>query len=82
MIAEFLTRRKGGVLFLAPTRVFAHQHYEFLNNTLLIDDISLVTGEDLINKRKKLWINSVVCATPEIVKNDHDRQLVSPQQFA
>ncbi len=82
VIAEFLEKRKGGVLFLAPTRVLAHQHYEFLKNNLLIDDIALITGEDLVNKRKKLWINSVVCATPEIVKNDLDRQFVLPQQFA
>ncbi|HEX5458146.1 MAG TPA: DEAD/DEAH box helicase [Candidatus Nitrosotalea sp.] len=82
VIAEFLSRAKGGVLFLAPTRVLAHQHYEFLKNNLLIDDVALVTGEDLIAKRKKLWINSVICATPEIVKNDLDRQIVSPGQFS
>jgi Fanconi anemia group M protein len=62
--------------------VLAHQHYEFLKNNLLIDDIALVTGEDLLAKRKKLWINSVICATPEIVKNDLDRQIVSPEQFS
>jgi len=82
VIAEFLSRGKGGVLFLAPTRVLAHQHYEFLKNNLLIDDIALVTGEDLLSKRKKLWINSVICATPEIVKNDLDRQIVSPDHFS
>ncbi len=82
VIAEFLSRGKGGVLFLAPTRVLAHQHYEFLKNNLLIDDIALVTGEDLLAKRKKLWINSIICATPEIVKNDLDRQIVSPDQFS
>ena len=82
VIAEFLSRGKGGVLFLAPTRVLAHQHYEFLKNNLLIDDVALVTGEDLLAKRKKLWINSVICATPEIVKNDLDRQIVSPEQFS
>ncbi len=82
VIAEFLSKRTGGVLFLAPTRVLAHQHYEFLKNNLKIDDVALVTGEDLITKRKKLWINSVICATPEITKNDLDRQLVSPDQFS
>lgn len=82
VIAEFLSQGKGGVLFLAPTRVLTHQHYEFLKNNLLIDDIALVTGEDLLAKRKKLWINSVICATPEIVKNDLDRQIVSPGQFS
>jgi Fanconi anemia group M protein len=82
VMAEFLAKRKGGVLFLAPTRVLTHQHYEFLKNNLLVDDIALITGEDLANRRRKLWINSVICATPEIVKNDLDRQLVSSQQFA
>ena len=82
VIAEFLSRGSGGVLFLAPTRVLAHQHFEFLKNNLLIDDVALITGEDLLTKRKKLWINSVICATPEIVKNDLDRQIVSPGQFS
>jgi len=82
VIADFLSKRKGGVLFLAPTRVLAHQHYEFLKNNLKIDDIALVTGEDLVAKRKKLWLNSVICATPEITKNDLDRQIVSPEQFS
>ena len=82
VIAEFLSKKKGGVLFLAPTRVLAHQHYEFLKSNLLLDDIALITGEDPIIKRKKLWINSIICATPEIVKNDLDRQLVLPSQFA
>jgi Fanconi anemia group M protein len=82
VIVDFLSKRKGGVLFLAPTRVLAHQHYEFLKNNLKIDDIALVTGEDLVAKRKKLWLNSVICATPEITKNDLDRQIVSPEQFS
>lgn len=82
IIADFLSKKKGGVLFLAPTRVLAHQHYEFLKNNLRIDDTALITGEDLVSKRKKLWLNSVICATPEITKNDLDRQIVSPQQFS
>ena len=81
VIAEFLSRSTGGVLFLAPTRVLAHQHYEFLKRNLLVDDIALITGEDLITKRKKLWMNSIICATPEITKNDLDRQIVSQNQF-
>lgn len=82
VMAEFVSRGQGGVLFLAPTKVLAHQHYEFLKSNLLLDDIALITGEDLINKRKKLWVNTVICATPEVVKNDLDRQIVSPSQFS
>ena len=81
IIAEFLKKGTGGVLFLAPTRVLANQHYEFLKENLTIEDVVLITGEDPLPKRQKLWLNSVICATPEIAKNDIDRQIVSPDQF-
>ena len=67
---------------LPPTRVLVNQHYEFLKANLTLDDISLVTGEDALQKRSKLWSNSVVCATPEIARNDLNRQIVSPEQFS
>ncbi|MFZ9006386.1 MAG: DEAD/DEAH box helicase [Nitrosopumilaceae archaeon] len=80
VISEFLSRGKG-VLFLAPTRVLVNQHFEFLKENLTIEDFGLITGEDTIQKRTKLWNNSVICATPEIARNDLDRQVVSPEQF-
>lgn len=82
VIAEFLSKGSGGVLFLAPTRVLANQHHEFLKNNLNLEDIALLTGEDTLTKRKKLWANSVICATPEITKNDLERQIVSTEQFS
>lgn len=82
IIAEYLSKGTGSILFLAPTRVLVNQHYEFLKNNLTIDDISIVTGEDLIPKRTKLWNNSIVCATPEIARNDLNREIISPGQFS
>ena len=81
VIAEYLAKGSGGVLFLAPTRVLITQHYEFLKSNLTLDDVSLITGEDSLQKRTRLWNNSVICATPEIAKNDFDRKIVSPDQF-
>jgi len=81
VIAEYLSKGTGGILFLAPTRVLVNQHYDFLKNNLTLDDISLVTGEDPISKRTKLWNNSIVCATPEIARNDLIRGIVTPEQF-
>jgi len=81
VIADYLTKGNGGVLFLAPTKVLVNQHYEFLKNTLAIDDIALITGENLLTKRKKLWINSVICATPEITRNDIARKIVDTTQL-
>lgn len=71
----------AAVLFLAPTRVLVNQHHEFLQNALTIDDISIVTGEDAAARRKKLWGASVVCATPEIARNDLRRGMISPDTF-
>lgn len=81
VISEYLSKGTGGALFLAPTRVLVNQHYEFLKENLTLDDLSLITGEDTIQKRTKLWNNSVICATPEIAKNDLDRGIVSSDQF-
>jgi len=80
-IAEYLSKGTGGVLFLAPTRVLVNQHYEFLKTNLTIDDISLITGEDTVQKRTKLWNNSVICATPEVARNDLEKGIVSINQF-
>ena len=82
VIADYLSKGEGGVLFLAPTKVLVNQHYEFLKNTMRIDDIALITGEDLLVKRKKLWINSIICATPEITRNDIIRKIVDIKQFS
>ena len=82
IMAHVLSQNKGGVLLLAPTRVLVNQHFDFLKETLLLEDIGIVTGEDLINKRKKSWINSVVCATPEITRNDLERNMIDIEQFS
>ena len=82
VIAEYLAKGTGGILFLAPTRVLVNQHYEFLKSNLTLDDISLITGEDLISKRTKLWNSSIICATPEIARNDLNRKIVSSEQFS
>ena len=71
----------GAALLLAPTRVLASQHYDFLQNALTIDDIALVTGEDSAKSRTRSWNSSVVCATPEIARNDLARGMISPDMF-
>jgi len=82
IMAHVLSQNKGGVLLLAPTRVLVNQHFDFLNEKLLLDDIGIVTGEDLISKRKKSWLNSVICATPEITRNDLERNMIDIDQFS
>ena len=81
LIAGFLERARGVSLMLAPTRVLAEQHRRFMMEHLTIEDISLVTGEEALKRRSRLWFNSVVCATPEIAQNDLIRGVISPGDF-
>ena len=75
IISHFMKHKQGMVLFLAPTKVLANQHYTFLSETLEIFDIKVITGEDHELKRKKWWnSNSIICATPEIARNDLKRE--------
>ena len=82
VIAEYLSRESVGILFLAPTRVLVNQHFEFLKQNLTIDDITLITGEDNVEKRTELWDSRIICATPEVVRNDLNRKIITSQQFS
>ena len=82
VIAEYLLKESGGILFLAPTRVLVNQHFDFLKQNLLLDDITLITGEDTVDKRTELWNSRIICATPEVARNDLNKKIVSSNQFS
>ncbi len=82
IIAETLTKSKGRCLLLAPTRILVHQHYTFLQNSLDIVDISMITGESDQSERESAWDNSVICATPQITLNDLEREMINPKDFS
>ena len=65
VISEYLKKKSGTILFLAPTRVLVNQHFDFLKKNLTIDDTVLITGEDSVEKRTDLWNHRIICATPE-----------------
>ncbi len=81
VISEYLTNESGSILFLAPTRVLVNQHYDFLKKNLTIDDVVLITGEDSVEKRTDLWNHRIICATPEVARNDMNHNFVTPKQF-
>jgi len=76
VIAEYLSRDSFGILFLAPTRVLVNQHFDFLKKNLTIDDITLITGEDTVEKRTELWNSRIICATPEVARNDLNKKII------
>ena len=77
VIAEYLSQESVGILFLAPTRVLVNQHFEFLKQNLTIDDITLITGEDSVKKRTELWNSRIICATPEVARNDLNGKIIT-----
>ncbi|MDC0155286.1 DEAD/DEAH box helicase family protein, partial [Nitrosopumilus sp.] len=82
VISEYLKKKSGTILFLAPTRVLVNQHFDFLKKNLTIDDTVLITGEDSVEKRTDLWNHRIICATPEVARNDMNHNIVKSTQFS
>jgi len=66
------------VLFLAPTRPLAEQHFLYFKKHLteLFASSELFTGKINAEKRKKLWQNAeIIFSTPQCVSNDLKKNL-------
>jgi len=61
------------ILFLAPTRPLAEQHFSYFTKHLpeLFATLELFTGKVKAEKRKKLWQNAeIIFSTPQCLDND------------
>lgn len=71
IIADILKKKKGKVLFLAPTKPLVEQHAQFVRKFLLDYEPLVFTGETPPKKRKDLWKESqIIVSTPQVVVND------------
>lgn len=72
VIAETLRRRGGKILFLAPTKPLVEQHASSLRDILVVDRITLFTGEATSpEERELLWReNQLIVSTPQVIRND------------
>jgi len=64
---------KSKILFLAPTRPLAEQHYHYFQKHLpeLFADLILFTGKVKAEIRKKEWQNAnIIFSTPQCIAND------------
>src|SRR3989454_631573 len=77
VIAEVLRQRGGRILFLAPTKPLVEQHAASMRNVLVVDRITLFTGEATAPEdRELLWReNKNIVSTPDVVPYQHDLQI-------
>ncbi|UCG69541.1 MAG: DEAD/DEAH box helicase family protein [Thermoplasmata archaeon] len=71
LIAEVMKKKKGKILFLAPTKPLVEQHASFLRDFLVDVEPMVFTGEVGPKKRNELWKDAnVIVSTPQVVVND------------
>lgn len=78
VLANVLEKRKGKVLFLAPTKPLVEQHASFLEQMVVGRSVTVMTGEVDPEEREALWIqNDIIVSTPQVVANDLKHERVS-----
>jgi len=73
------------ILFLAPTKPLAEQHYQYFQKNLpeLFADLQLFTGSVPAEKRKKIYQTAeVIFSTPQCIANDLHQELYTSQDVA
>jgi len=71
VIDRVLSERGGRVLFMAPTKPLAEQHFNTITSRISLNNIFLITGETPPERRRELWRKgTIVVATPQVVEND------------
>jgi Fanconi anemia group M protein len=71
VISDVLKKKKGKVLFLAPTKPLVEQHAQFVREFLVDCEPLVFTGETPPKKRGELWKDSnIIISTPQVVVND------------
>ena len=73
VIADILLKRRGKILFMAPTKPLVQQHANFLGEHLLRFEPAMFTGEVHPAQRAEMWKeNRLIVSTPQVIENDLD----------
>ncbi|HVO78050.1 MAG TPA: helicase-related protein, partial [Methanomassiliicoccales archaeon] len=83
VIADVLQKRKGKVLFLAPTKPLVEQHACSLAEKLEGKKVGVMTGEVPSEERALVFReNDVIASTPQVVANDIKRENYSLKEVS
>jgi len=75
--------KEGKVLFLAPSRPLVGQHAKSIQETLGINEVEVVTGLLIPDKRQDAYSRSrIVCATPQCVENDLAKGIIDLSEYS
>src|SRR5256712_3101218 len=79
VIAEVLRRRGGRILFLAPTKPLVEQHAASMRKVLVVDRITLFTGEATAPEDRELPSreDTIIVSTPQVIRNDVRAERIS-----
>jgi len=77
-------KAKGNILFMAPTRPLAEQHFKSIKKHLDIeeDEIVLINGTIKPKERIELWKKTVCICTPQTAKNDIENKRLDLSKYS
>jgi len=73
------------ILFLAPTKPLAEQHFNYFKQHLpeLYAELQLFTGKTPSNQREKLWkVADIIFSTPQCISNDLKKRKLDLQEVS
>ncbi|MCC7552241.1 DEAD/DEAH box helicase [Candidatus Micrarchaeota archaeon] len=75
---------KGNILFMAPTRPLAEQHYKSITEKLDMntEEIILINGSIKPKEREELWKKPVCICTPQTAKNDIENKRLDLTKYS
>ena len=76
--------KKGNILFMAPTRPLAEQHFKTIKEHLNIeeDEIVLINGSIKPKERIELWKKTICICTPQTAKNDIEKMRLNLSNYS
>ncbi|MFA5382644.1 MAG: helicase-related protein [Candidatus Micrarchaeia archaeon] len=77
-------KTEGNILFMAPTRPLAEQHFKSIKKHLDIDEneIVLINGSIKPKERIELWKKTICISTPQTAKNDIENKRLDLSKYS